>query len=593
MIHLGLCIGENANKFLVPGWNGNRPVFDPLRNDRSRIDYAAIGCAAGVAAAFRSPIGGVLFAMEEGSSFWSTALTWRCFLSACVCVVALYFLLGLEQGKFSVTSMALFNGIEEQEQGEVEAGPIDLPEFDFAEYALFALVGTVGGLIGALFCTANRALAVLRRTLSLGLPQKALEVVCIAFFTACLTWTLPSIPSLTTCQSLDTISMPKHHYRSMNCAEGEYNELATLLLNPLGGGGIALLFNEPDPDAFSVKACCISGVLHLVILCIAFGMSVSAGIFIPLLFSGACFGRAFALLVGLDPKTYAIVGAAATLGGVARVLISLTAIVTHTTSHSHMMTPVMVATLLAQLVGNSVSGRPGIYDVILQLRGIPFLEEMPPAAVRHANIRARNVMQSGGKNGIVTLGMHMHVGELIAVLQKHVFSSFPVVDSEGDGALVGQISRVDLFALLSRPDIFYAKEGEDVDENEDDDLTLDFAELDRARSSYASAVTMPPEEIGKDLTDEDKAKFLHLAAYLQVAPHTFDGHGSAERAYEMFRSLGLREIIVVDKTSRPIGIITRHELALLEEIGHEHVAKKKKEEVDLYMAVSDFDQHFE
>lgn len=587
MIHLGLCIGENANKFLVPGWNGDWPVFDPLRSDRSRIDYAAIGCAAGVAAAFRSPIGGVLFAMEEGSSFWSTALTWRCFLSACVCVVALYFLLGLEQGKFAVTSMALFNGIEEQ-----EAGPHDVPEFQFVEYALFAVVGAVGGLIGALFCTANRALAVLRRTLSLGLYHKALEVGCIAFVTACLTWILPSIASLTSCKSLETVSMPKHHYRSMSCAEGEYNELATLLLNPLGGGGIALLFNEPNPDTFSVQACFISGLLHLTILCVAFGMSVSAGIFIPLLFSGACFGRGFALIVGLDPQTYAIVGAAAVLGGVARVLISLTAIVTHTTSHSHMMTPVMVATLLAQLVGNSVSGRPGIYDVILQLRGIPFLEEMPPAAVRHANIRARNVMQSGGKSGIVTLAIHVQVGELIAILQQHQFSSFPVVDRDGDGALVGRISRVDLLALLSRRDVFYVKKGEESDD-EEGELPMDFAELDRARPSYALAISLLPEDIGKDLTEEDKAKFLHLAAYLQVAPHTFDGHGSAERAYEMFRSLGLREIIVVDKKSRPIGIITRHELALLEEIGHEHAAKQKKEEFDMYMSMSNFRQHFE
>ena len=61
------------------------------------------------------------------------------------------------------------------------------------------------------------------------------------------------------------------------------------------------------------------------------------------------------------------------------------------------------------------------------------------------------------------------------------------------------------------------------------------------------------------------------------------GHGSAERAYEIFRSLGLRSILVVDKHSHPIGIIMRHELALLEEIGeNEHKVEEKKIETFLY-----------
>lgn len=73
MIHMGAIVGAGLTQgqSRTFGWN----LFSRFRNSRDKRDFLSAGAAAGVAAAFGAPVGGLLFAMEEVSSFWDQQLT--------------------------------------------------------------------------------------------------------------------------------------------------------------------------------------------------------------------------------------------------------------------------------------------------------------------------------------------------------------------------------------------------------------------------------------------------------------------------------------------------------------------------------------
>lgn len=87
MFHIGSTLGASLSQFRSKTLGIYSNLFWKYQNDVDKRDFISCGAAAGIAAAFGAPIGGVLFTMEEGSSFWSQTLTWRTFFA---CMIATF-----------------------------------------------------------------------------------------------------------------------------------------------------------------------------------------------------------------------------------------------------------------------------------------------------------------------------------------------------------------------------------------------------------------------------------------------------------------------------------------------------------------------
>jgi len=154
MVHSGAVIaaGVSQGKSNTFGFDTSCARFRDFRTDREKRDFVACGAAAGVAAAFGAPIGGVLFSLEEGASFWSTKLTWRSFFCAMMTVLTLFIVRNAENkfGKSENTSMFSFGEFYALEENE--------SNYSVWELMLFIMLGAMGGFWGAIFNHVNEHL---------------------------------------------------------------------------------------------------------------------------------------------------------------------------------------------------------------------------------------------------------------------------------------------------------------------------------------------------------------------------------------------------------------------------------------------------
>ncbi|KAG8134765.1 hypothetical protein E2320_007860 [Naja naja] len=359
LVHVACCWG-NIFSYLFPKYS---------TNEAKKREVLSAASAAGVSVAFGAPIGGVLFSLEEVSYYFPLKTLWRSFFAA---LVAAFVLRSINP--FGNSRLVLFY---------VE---YHTPWYLF-ELLPFILLGVFGGLWGAFFIRANIAWCRRRKSTKFG-KYPVLEVIIVAAITAVIAFPNPYT-------RVNTSELIKELFT--DCGPLESSSLCDYR-NDMNVSKI--VDDIPDRPAgtgvySAIWQLCLALIFKIIMTVFTFGIKVPSGLFIPSMAIGAIAGRIVGIAVeqlayyhhdwfifkqwcevGADcitPGLYAMVGAAACLGGVTRMTVSLVVIVFELTGGLEYIVPLMAAVMTSKWVGDAF-GREGIYEAHIRLNGYPFLD---------------------------------------------------------------------------------------------------------------------------------------------------------------------------------------------------------------------------
>eukprot|EP01127_Copromyxa_protea_P018292 TRINITY_DN5718_c0_g1_i3.p1 TRINITY_DN5718_c0_g1~~TRINITY_DN5718_c0_g1_i3.p1 ORF type:complete len:610 (+),score=113.52 TRINITY_DN5718_c0_g1_i3:11-1840(+) len=394
------------------------PFFTDFRSDTEKRDFVSSGAAAGVAAAFGAPIGGVLFSLEEGASFWNQQLTWRTFFCSMVSSFTLNF---FKSGTSSVGWGKLSN------PGLLNFG--DWDSIGSAGYSPqhwmgFILLGILGGLFGALFNAINYRITLVRQRY-VNVPYKIfIEALIVAGLSAT-TAMLLSFYSFNCRKIMPHFNIEPSDTLHFGCPEGYFNDMAGLYLTDQETT-IRRLFHY-NGLAFSLSTLGVHFVSYFLLATLTYGVGVPSGLFVPALLCGASYGRfvghVLAMLLpswDLNPGMFSLIGAASMLGGIARMTISLCVIMMEATGQVQTGLPIMATLLISKFVGDLFN--EGLYDIHIHLKQIPILEWDGPLVLR--KFTAQHVMSQP----VITFNRVENVGRIYSILSNTTHNGFPIVN---------------------------------------------------------------------------------------------------------------------------------------------------------------------
>ncbi|GMH04567.1 hypothetical protein Nepgr_006407 [Nepenthes gracilis] len=547
MVHAGASLaalmGQGGSKKYGLTWKW----LHYFKNDRDRRDLVTCGSAAGIAAAFRAPVGGLLFAFEEMASWWRSALLWRAFFCTAIVAIMLRAFIDIcysgKCGLFGTGGLIMYNVTSENVVYHLS----DMPPV--------LLLGIIGGILGSLY---NFILDKVLRLYSLinekGIVYRIILACSISVFTSCLLFGLPWFASCQACprdakEDCPTIGR-SGNYKKFQCASNQYNDLASLIFNT-NDDAIRNLFSQNTDKEFHGSSMLIFFVTCFFLSILSYGIVVPAGLFVPVILIGASYGRYVGMLIGshsnLDNGLFAVLGAASLLGGSMRATVSLGVILLELTNNLLLLPLIMVVLLISKTVADAFTAN--IYDIIMKLKGFPYLEA-------HVEPYMRQLMVADIASGPLQYFQGIEkVGNIMHVLRTTRHNGFPVIDEpplSEQPVLFGLILRAHLIALLKKKAFISTPVSTGIDAF-DRFSSVDFSKKGSGRVEEVEDIV---------LTDEEMEMFIDLHPFSNASPYTVVETMSLAKALILFRQVGLRHMLVIPKLpgrSPVVGILTRHD----------------------------------
>lgn len=412
-VHYAVCVGNNITKLVD-------------RYKRSALKgrtFLTATAAAGVAVAFGSPMGGVLFSIEEISNVFELAIIWKSYFCSLVAVTTLS-----AMNPFRTGQLVLFEVTYDT-------------NWHYFEIPLYILIGVFGGVYGIIVSKYNIRVVSFRKRFLKNYAVR--EVVILALLTT-------SFSFFNEYLQLDMTESMEVLFRECSAA----NDHPLCHLDSQGTTKLLALL------LFATAA-------RIALTIITYGCKVPAGIFVPSMAAGATFGRALGILVDkfyrahsdsllfltcpatgkcIIPGTYAFLGAAAALSGITHLTVTVVIIMFELTGALRYIIPTMIVVAITKSI-NDRWGKGGIADQMIKFNGLPFIDAKEEfsfgTTVESCMTKVLTVFPTDGEHALT-------IAKIRETLTKTNCRGFPVIKSPSDPKVVGFVLRTDAeLALLT------------------------------------------------------------------------------------------------------------------------------------------------